>query len=124
MSEKTSDLTSRTEQRVVIKHCVRSGMTPLDTLKFLNCDKSKKECSRALVFRWHKRFSEGEDNVDDKKRSGRPRSIGKRRVSSIEAIIRNDGRRTVREISDITNCKRTALHEVMKKELKLSKVSA
>ena len=48
-----------TEQRAVIKHCVKVGMSPTDTLKFIKMDKSVK-FSHAYLFKWHKRFREGE----------------------------------------------------------------
>ena len=41
------------EQRAVIKHCVRAGMTPVNTLKFMNAGKT---CKLGLVYKWHARF--------------------------------------------------------------------
>ena len=70
MSSENATSTFRTEQRAVIKHYVHIGMTPTD-IQFVQRDKSKQSCSRALVFRWHKRFSEGFDDIGDMKRSGR-----------------------------------------------------
>ena len=39
MSAKNVTLTSHTEQRNVIKHCVPVGMTPMDTHMFVNMAK-------------------------------------------------------------------------------------
>ena len=41
-------LTSRTEQRIVIKHCVPVGMTPMDTHIFVYMVKLKPNC--VMVF--------------------------------------------------------------------------
>ena len=37
-------LTLRTEQRIVIKHCVPLGMTPMDTHMFVYMVKLKQNC--------------------------------------------------------------------------------
>lgn len=124
MSAKTLMLTSHTEQRTVIKHCVRVGMTPTDTYTFLRRDKSKPICSRALVFRWHKRFSDGHEDVDDLKRSGRPSVASERDINSVRDMLQDDRRRTVREIGDSVQLKRTVVHKIMREHLNLSKVSA
>ena len=54
-------LTSRTEQRIVIKHSVPVGMTPMDTHMFV------------YMFRWHNILSDGCDDISDCKRSARPK---------------------------------------------------
>ena len=124
MSSENATSTFRTEQRAIIKHCVHIGMTPTDTFKFEQRDKSKQSCSRALVFRWHKRFSEGFEDIGDMKRSGRPKGVTDKAVRSVREILNEDRRRTVREICDSVYLKRTAVHPIIKEDLNLSKVSA
>ena len=48
------------EQREVIKHCLGAGMTPVDTLKFMNAGKS---CKHGLVYKWHARFLNGREHI-------------------------------------------------------------
>ena len=50
------------EQRAVIKHCVHTGMIPVDMLKFMNAGKS---CKWGLVNKCHARFSNGRENIAD-----------------------------------------------------------
>ena len=38
------------------KKCVRTGMKPTDTWKFLNQKEDACKCSEAIVFYWNKRF--------------------------------------------------------------------
>ena len=121
---KARTLTSRTKQRAVIKHCVRIGMTPTDTCTFLTRDKSRPSCSRALVFRWHIRFSDGHEDVGDLKQSSRPSVVSESDVKYVRDMLQEDRRRTVREISDTVQLKRTDVHSIMKEHLNLSKVSA
>ena len=119
MSGKTRTLTSRTEQCAVIKHCVRIGMTPTDTCTFLTRDKSRPSCSMALVFRWHRRFSDGYEDVDNLKRSGRPSVVSESDVKCVRDMLQEDRRRTVREIGDSVHLQRTVVHNIMKEHLNL-----
>ena len=50
MSAENVTLTSRTEQRIVIKQCVSVGMTPMDIYMFVYMAKLKPNCSMVLVF--------------------------------------------------------------------------
>ena len=47
--------------------------------------------SRARVFEWHRRFKEGEEDVEDKPRSGRPSSsITDENVEAVRQAVRGD----------------------------------
>ena len=45
-------------QRSYIKFCVELGKTPIETKNMLKQTKSGSQVSRALVYRWHKRFTD------------------------------------------------------------------
>ena len=47
---------------------------PTESLKMLQEAYRDQAMSRACVFEWHQRFREGEEDVEDKPRSGRPSS--------------------------------------------------
>ncbi|XP_053389458.1 protein GVQW3-like [Mercenaria mercenaria] len=113
--------TLHNEQRNVIKFCVSANMTPTDTHKLMQ--KGKFHVSRSLVFKWHKRFSEGLDDVSDKQRTGRPRR-SESEVKQVREIISEDRRRSVREISDITGISVTGVHNILTEELGMGKVCA
>jgi transposase len=106
---------SRTEQRSVIKFCVHANMTPTETWKFISKADTTGKCSRQLVFKWHSRFRSGDENVLDKKRSGRPKVAEPNYVERIRTVLDEDRRRTLREISDILCLKRTVVHKKMTK---------
>ena len=72
---KNVTLTSRTEQRIVIKPYVPVGMTPMDTHMFVYTGKLKPNCSLVKVFRWHNILSDGCDDIGDCKRSARPKIV-------------------------------------------------
>ena len=91
--------TFKMEKRYIIKHFATTGITPIDTLKFM--ERGLAICSRRLVIKWHKRFREGEFNVYNLPRKCRPFRI-KRDKPWILNIVKTDCRKTVREISYTT----------------------
>ena len=70
------------EQRAVIKHCVRAGMTPVNTLKFMNAGKT---CKLGLVYKWHARFANGREVAYDD-RDRRPKTTERVRSRIKEAL--------------------------------------
>ncbi|XP_052799237.1 protein GVQW3-like [Mya arenaria] len=114
----------RTEQRSVIKFCVNAGMTLTDTWKFICSGNTGSTCSRRLVFKWHDRFRHGDTKVADIPRSGRPKSTDAATVQQVAALINDDRRRTVREISDIVDLGRSVIHNILISELQMNKVGA
>ena len=91
MSAENVTLTSRTEQRIVIKHCVPVGMTPMDAHMLVYMAKLKPNCSMVLVFRWHNILSDVFFyNIGDSKRSTRPKIVTENAMKSVwEKLIEN-----------------------------------
>lgn len=50
----------------------RAGKTPTEIHKFLKQSEKQRNVSSSLVFMWHKRFSDGRENVMDDVREDRP----------------------------------------------------
>ena len=121
-SFETATSCDRTEQRAVIKFCVRAGMTPTDTWKFLNPRKDMKKVSRSLVFSWHKRFNDGRENIQDDMRSGRPRDVGG--VRKVEQIVLSDRRKSVADIADTSGLGLATVHKILTEDMGMSKVCA
>jgi len=64
----------KSEQRVNIKFLVKMKKYATETFELLTEAKGEDCMSRAGVFEWHKRFSEGRESVKDDDCLGRPRS--------------------------------------------------
>ena len=60
------------DQRINLKSFIKLKKTPTKSLKMLQETCGDQAMSRARVFEWHRRFREGEEDVEDKPRSGRP----------------------------------------------------
>jgi hypothetical protein len=70
-SEKTT-FSNKVEQRAIIKFCVDIGKTPTETHKFIKQSVTHSNVNHSLMFKWHKRFSDGRGSLMDDKREGRP----------------------------------------------------
>jgi len=60
------------EQRCAIKFCVKLGESVTVTYEKLQRAYGEHSLSRAQVFGWHKSFLEGQEQLKDEPRGGRP----------------------------------------------------
>nr|CAH7754629.1 unnamed protein product [Callosobruchus chinensis] len=60
------------EQRINLKFLVKLGKSPSECFQLLKEVFGDNCMSRTRVFEWHKRFSEGREEVEDVERTGRP----------------------------------------------------
>ena len=112
-------------KRAVIQFCVNLGKTPSQTLKLMNEASSETQEKRMLVYKWHKRFSEGRESICDDVRSGRP--VSQTTVCDVEAvknIVDADRRVTLYEICKMLDMSYGSVRRIMKDSLKMSRVSA
>ena len=123
-SEKTT-FSNKVEQRAVIKFCVDIGKTPTETHKFIKRSVTHSNVSHSLVFKWHKRFSDGRGSLMDDKREGRPSfktsDVVKNEVCD---VIDGDRRLTVREVADKCVISKTTVHEILVQELHMNRICA
>ena len=103
------------EQRAVIKHCVRAGMTPVNTLKFMNAGKT---CKLGLVYKWHARFANGREVAYDD-RDRRPKTTERVRSGSKKL-----SKKTIDELADHFDVSCGTVYYIITNELKMTKVSA
>ncbi|XP_052802303.1 protein GVQW3-like [Mya arenaria] len=111
--------------RAVIQFCVNLGKTPSQTLKLMNEASSETQVKRMLVYKWHKRFSEGRESICDDVRSGRPVSqTTECDVEAVKNIVDADRRVTLYEICKMLDMSYGSVWGIMKDSLKMSRVSA
>ena len=60
------------KQRYAIKFCVKLNKSATETFASLTAAYGDASLSRTMVFKWHKAFKKGRENVEDDPRSGRP----------------------------------------------------
>jgi hypothetical protein len=58
------------EQRINIKFCAKFGKSASETLQMLTEAYGADAMKKSSVFEWHERFKEGQEAVNDDKRTG------------------------------------------------------
>ena len=76
------------------------------------------------MFKWHQRFSAGDDRVEDESRSGRKTIADAAEILRVGDVINEDRRRTIREIGAILTLGKSTVRRVWKANLGMNKVSA
>lgn len=114
----------KVEQRIRIKFCVELGKTPMETKKLLETTSKGSGVSRALVYRWHKRYSEGRSTPYDDVKPGRPSVIDENVTSTVQNAIRKDGRSTVRDIALLCDIGVATAHKILTEKLNLVRLCA
>jgi transposase len=59
-------------ERYAIKFCVKLSKSATEIFASLTEAYGEVTLSRTVIFKWHKAFKEGRENVEDDPRSGRP----------------------------------------------------
>ncbi len=100
-------VTAKQEQRANLKFLVKSGCGVAEAWRRLRAVFGDSTMSQTQVRVWAKRFREGENNINDRPRPGRPKS--KRTAANIRVIrdlVENDGRWSVRSLCNETGLTR------------------
>ena len=83
----------------------------------------KDALSKAQVFRWHKVFREGREDVENDQRIGRPSpSHTLDNVANMKAVLDSDQRLSVRLIADQVGLPKSIVHEIVTTELQMQKL--
>ena len=112
------------ETHAIIKFCVDLGKTPTETIKMMKDANRSSNVSRSLVFKWHKRFSEGRESLKDDTGRGRKRIVNAGTVAAVKSLIEEDRRLTVSDISTKVGNSYGRVHSILRNQLKMSKVHA
>ena len=112
------------EQRCAIKFCVKFGESATVTYEKLQRANGEHSLSRAQVFRWHKSFLEGPEQMEDEPRAERP-SASKTddNVERVRSLVRSDCRLTLRMISSELNLNWFTVHQILTQDLGMRKVA-
>ena len=91
------------EQQYAIKFCVKLNKSATETFASLTEAYGDATLSRTMVFKLHKAFKEGRENVEDDPRSGRPiSSTNDQNVEVVRAVMAEDRRLSARMIAEET----------------------
>ena len=115
----------QTFEQSSIKFCVKLGESATVTYEKIQRTYGEHSLSRAQVFRWHKSFLEGREQVEDEPRAGRT-STSKTddSVKRVRSLVRSDRRLTLRMISSELNLNRFNVHQILTQHLDVRNVYA
>jgi len=113
------------EQGCAIKFCVKLGESITVTYEELHRAYGEHSLSRTQVFRWHKSFLDGREQVEDEPHAGRPStSKTEDNVERVRSLMRSDCQLTLRMISSELNLNRFTVHQILTQDLDMRKVCA
>ncbi|GFY05525.1 protein GVQW3 [Trichonephila clavipes] len=113
------------EQRINLKFLVKLKKTPTECYKLLQEAYGDYSLSRARVFEWCKRFSQGRESTEDDQRPGRPVTVSSpETVTKINQIVRSDHRMSIWMIAEAVNADKETVRKILHEELDMTKVCA
>ena len=111
------------DHRYTIKFCVKLEKSMTETHAIIHKAYGKDALLKAQVFKWHKVFSEGREDVKDEQRIGRPStSHTSDNVAKVKAVLDSDQRVSVRLIADQVGLPKSIVHEIVTTKLQMWKV--
>ena len=112
------------ENRATIKFCVKLGMTPTQTYEKMTAPNMHYKVSRRLIFKWHKRFRDGRESINDDSRSGRPAVVDSSVVTSVKTSIDEDRRRGIKDLAKAAGTSYGTTWSILHDGLGMSRASA
>ena len=113
------------EQRINIKFCAKLGKMATETLNMLRDVYIDSSTSKTRVFEWHKRFTEGREDVEDDPKSGKPcTSTTDINIEKVWQLVRSDRRLTIRITANKVGMDKETVHIFLVDTLGMRKVCA
>ena len=111
------------EHRSIIKFLVLEGQSPSNIHERMTAVYGDSAPSRTMVFEWARRFKDGQLNIEDSPRSGRPISAtDEKNIKAIENLVVEDRRITIQEIAEILGISSGTVHGILHDHLHMTKV--
>ena len=111
------------EQGYANKFCVKLNKSATKAFASLTEAYGDATLSRTMVFKWHRAFKEGRENVEDDVHSGKPiSSTNDQNVEVVRAVMAKDHRLSVRMIAEETGLDENAVHRILTDHLHMRKI--
>jgi hypothetical protein len=113
------------EQCVCVKFCFKLGKTFLETFQMLQQAYGEDCLSHMRCHEWYQRFKLGRTSIEDNPKSGWPsKSMDDDHVEKVRAVIHENHRLTVREVSEEVGICKSSCHTILTEKLKMHCVAA
>ena len=111
------------EHRSTIKFLVLEGQSPSNIHERMTAVYGDSAPSRTMVFEWACRFKNGQLNIEESLRSGRPISaMDEKSIKAVENLVVEDRRLTIQEIAEILGILSGTVHGILHDHLHMIKV--
>jgi HTH domain in Mos1 transposase len=116
---------SREQFRTMILYDWKIGLTYKEShVRLVQAWRDQAPSDRT-VLNWFHEFQQGNYNVEDADRPGRPRTaVTEETISAVQSIIENDPHSTYQQIEDILGIGSSAVNSIIHDHLNLRKVCA
>ena len=106
------------EQRIIIEFLTKEGSKPSEIGSRLKRQYGEKTLSNVSDYRWSSAFKKGRKTVENEPYERRPRtSITGENSDHVDALVRENGRITVHELSGILNISDGSVKIIIKQHL-------
>ena len=113
------------QQCIIIKFLTKQGCKPSEICSRLKRQYGERTLSNVSVYKWSSVFKKGRETAENETHDCRPRtSITGENSDHVDALIRENRRITVRELSGILNISDGSVKTIIKRHLQYSKVCA
>ena len=80
--------------------------------------------SRSVVFRWHWRFWQGTDSLEDGERTGRPQTVRtERKIEEISMLVRSNHSQSIDDIAAAVGFSHGTCYKILTDDLNMSRVT-
>ena len=112
-------------QRAAVKFCFLLGKSAAETIVMLKTAYGDSALSKTRVYEWFSRFKNGEMSIEGQPRSGRPAtSRSDENVDKINALIREDRRRTIDQLCEMSGISWSSVQRILSEDLHMGRVAA
>ena len=121
-----ASMDTKKEQRATVKFLMHQGNTPIQIWCGLQAVYEDRALSKTAVWFWCRHLQGGDVTVSikDRPRTGRPRSVRtQENAQKVIQFLTTDARKTLTEIAEETGISRSSTHNILKKDLKFSKLA-
>ena len=113
------------EQHAAVKFCFLLGKSAAETIVMLKTAYEDAALSKTRVYEWFSRFKNGEMSIEDQPRSRRPARLrSDENVDKINALIREDRRRTIDQLCEMSGISWSSIQRINSEDLHMGRVAA
>jgi hypothetical protein len=112
------------EQQENLKFCQKLGNSTSETFQMIKQVYGEEVLGRSAVFKWHKRFVQGRDSLEDDEHISRPRTIRTElKIQEVATLVHANCSQMVDEIAAVAGISLGTCHRILSDDLNMSCVT-